>query len=295
MKVSNISFDHTFYVKFAFYSALSDADQLQGFISYCHNETAECDLLHQKLNETRIFKKIWIDRDCMKNDMVLTITAAIRASKAVFAILSEGYCNSDYCRREWNFAQAKKIKIYPIIVHKRFSPKDYDWASFVIGTDLYYRINEKAGLEKLIKHLNDDINTKKVSTEKSVAVIKNSHKSMSVTTAHVHSETKRNCNEKPILEWESNDIEQWCREKNLKKWCEPLAFYHGPALLDLHKALTSNSTLLQGTFGQEITLTDVVLFKYELNKLIGENTEAHQLLKEKDTAKRHVLSQKLKK
>ncbi|CAF1266080.1 unnamed protein product [Rotaria sordida] len=128
----------------------------QAFISYCHRDTRQCDEFVQALEKANLFTNIWVDRNCMKDNMVDTITSGIRQSKAVFVLLSNAYCASYFCRREWEFAINKKIKIYPVFVQEDFKKEAPDWALFNIGLNHYYKIYKHDDLERLIKTLCSD-------------------------------------------------------------------------------------------------------------------------------------------
>ncbi|CAF2114819.1 unnamed protein product [Rotaria magnacalcarata] len=129
----------------------------QAFISYCHRDKNERCAFVQALEKANIFTTIWTDEKYMTGDTVDSIVTAIRQSKAVFVLLSDAYCSSDICRREWEFAMAKHIKFYPIIVEKGFRTASYDWVSFNIGNRLFYRSYEPDHLESLINTLRMDI------------------------------------------------------------------------------------------------------------------------------------------
>ncbi|CAF1563011.1 unnamed protein product [Rotaria magnacalcarata] len=137
--------------------ATSINNDRQAFISYCHRDKNERCAFVQALEKANIFTTIWTDEKYMTGDTVDSIVTAIRQSKAVFVLLSDAYCSSDICRREWEFAMAKHIKFYPIIVEKGFRTASYDWVSFNIGNRLFYRSYEPDHLESLINTLRMDI------------------------------------------------------------------------------------------------------------------------------------------
>ncbi|CAF4311333.1 unnamed protein product [Rotaria sp. Silwood2] len=240
-----------------------DINTRQAFISYCHRDRAQCDKFVQALKQANLFTDVWVDRSYMKDDMVDTITSAIRQSKAVFVLLSDAYCTSDFCRREWQFAITKKIKIYPVFVQEDFKRDAFDWVVFNIGHSHFYKIYKNDELQRLIKNLRSESHER----PKSPMNLKN------------------DLNESQVLIWTSEDIQDWCRTNNLEKWCEPLAHYHGKALLELNRMLENDTNIQYIVNGRDITLTDVVLFKCELQKLLLKRKTTHKLPKKKDVMK----------
>ena len=119
----------------------------KAFISYSHDDKVICKLVQEKLEEARLFQKIWVDKYNMRDNMIDTVTKGINESKVVFVLLSDSYCKSDFCRREWSYARKEEIKIYVIVVQEDFNRQNYDWVRFQIGDDLYYKIGKDDGFQ----------------------------------------------------------------------------------------------------------------------------------------------------
>ncbi|CAF2094339.1 unnamed protein product [Rotaria magnacalcarata] len=266
----------------------SDDGSRQAFISYCHRDKSQRIAFVKHLDKAGIFTNIWVDEQYMKDNIVNTITTAIRQSKAVFVLLSEAYCSSDMCRREWEFALKKNIKVYPIIVQEGFKTDMYDWVAFNIGQTLYYRIHGHDALKRLMENLKKDLherkNSPKILTEPPLEA-----------TANNQSDTTREqFKDKAVAKWTPSDIHNWCEKNNLRKWCEPLAEYHGEALLELNRLLETDANLPHIAHGHGITLIDVVLFKCELQKLLSNRKARVKTAKKKDTVKHRTTNMSTK-
>ena len=213
----------------------------------------------------------------MKDNMVDTITQGIRGSDVMFVLLSDSYCKSDYCRREWTFAMQIKKAIYPVSGQEDFKRDAYDWVIFNIGTNYFYKLYKKDESQRLIKTLQKELrkNTDQ-QLQPSITKVTNNlseaQTSLSLTTESNQPNKNKNLRKTSIAEWTSEDIQDWCHKNNLEKWCEPLAKYDGEALLELHKVLATETHLENITHGHKLTLIDVVLFKSKLNKLLSKPT-----------------------
>ena len=217
----------------------------------------------------------------MKGDMVDTITKGIRGSDIVFVLLSDAYCQSDNCRDEWTFARQKKKKVYVVCVQEKFNRDAYDWIVYYIGSNFFFTNYKEGGLQRLIKTLQEELhkNTDQQlqrSITKTTNNLSESQTSLSLAPKNNQTNKNENLRKTSIAEWTSKDIQDWCGENNLEKWCEPLAKYDGQALLDLHKVLATETHLENITHGHKLTLIDAVLFKSKLNKLLSEPTTTYK-------------------
>ena len=248
----------------------------QAFISYCREETAQCRLLVETLVKAKLFTKIWLDENEMRGDMIETIVAAINQSKAVFVLLSKAYCESTICRREWEFAINRRIKVYHLIVQRDFKTGMYDWAQFNIGANYYYRLSAENGLKRMIDHIQL---TKKTavpltpaqSSAPALAPLPPSTVPPLNESTVASNEPKNYLTKRSIVQWTSEDIREWCLDKNLEKWCQPLVHYHGPALLELRQSLAVESHLQHFLNINDITIFDVIRFRCELNQVVTQS------------------------
>lgn len=270
-----------------FFEVSSDADGRQAFISYCHRDKSQRIVFVKHLEKAGSFTNIWVDEKYMKDNIVDTITTAILQSKVVFVLLSDEYCSSDVCRREWEFALKKHIKVYPIIVQEGFKTHSYDWVDFNISNTLYYKIHSHDELIRLMENLKKDLREQKkpskMPTEPPLEA-----------TANNQSDSRGQFKDKAVAKWTPGDIRNWCLKNNLEKWCAPLAEYHGAALLELNRLLETDANLPHIAHGHGITLIDVVLFKCELQKLLSNRKARVRTAKKKDTVKHRTTNMSTK-
>jgi hypothetical protein len=234
----------------------------QAFISYAHEDKHQCRLFVKTIEKANLFPKVWVDTNDMRDDMGEAICIGIKRSKAVFVLLSKSYCESAMCRREWWFAIKKGIKVYHVIVRKDFKIGMYDWVELNIGQNYYYRLDTAEGLTRMIDNIRLAKNVA-VPPVPSPAILPSNE---SIPAAS--NEPKNYLNKRSIAQWTSEDIREWCVDKNLRKWCEPLAHYHGPALLELRRILAVESHLQHFLNIAEITVFDVAMFRCELNHIV---------------------------
>ena len=197
----------------------------------------------------------------MKDDMYQTVARAMSESKVVFVLLSDEYCKSDFCRREWHYALNERIKVYVLVVQPDFDKQKYDWVRFCFGAEVYYKMHNKDDLQKLFNDASIFLNKK----------IENEAKPLSSRPLPPIS-TKRSSNNEYsrkslISTWTSEDIQNWCSDNHLDKWSEPLKYFDGSSLLVLRRDLSDH--LLVPYIVQENNLNgfDVARFKSEIDKL----------------------------
>ena len=200
---------------------------------------------------------------------------AINESAAMFVLLSDSYCQSNMCRREWNFALEKNIKIYPVFVQQDFKRTAYDWVKFMIGNSHYCRLDNGREMKKLIDGIPPTKNTNPLRQSSlpppppsPVSPVGASNQPIPAT-ATPSTEEKHYLTKQSITEWTAEDIREWCQDKNLGKWCPLLVHYHGPALLELRRVLGVESHLPHFLGINGITVFDLVLFKCELKQIVA--------------------------
>ena len=214
----------------------------------------------------------------MTGNIVDTITRAIRQSDVVFVLISHAYCNSDMCRDEFEFAFQTKKKVYLIFVQEDLKKDTYDWVLFRISGNLYYKVYKKDELKRLIDTLLDNNYHQTQSTKKINNDSNESHAPLLPITE----------DNQLIADWTSEDIQNWCRENKLEQWCEPLANYQGRALLGLNKFLKTDTNLQHIATSHNITMLDVILFKFELEKLVSGTAKTRRLSIKKNLTKRRA-------
>ena len=115
------------------------------FISYCWKKNKEkVHEMHKKLSQK--FPKIWIDINEMDyGDLNEMMSEGISQSKVFICCLTEEYCKSKNCMKEFNFAdKLRKPIVYVIFeeiggltepeITKKFSP-----VSFTMGSQMFYK------------------------------------------------------------------------------------------------------------------------------------------------------------
>lgn len=218
--------------------------------------------------------------------MVDTITRAICESKVVFVLLSDAYCASDTCRREWEFAVEKRIKVYPVFVQEGFKRTNYDWVAFLISQNFYVKIHKSDEVQRLINRLKEHKRNERQLLPAKQDDLSESKKLSFDLTKNNELGNQESPTKKPIVKWTSTDIEHWCHLNKLEKWCTPLANYDGKTLLELRRILEIDANLSHVADGYGISLTDAVLFKCKLNELVSQTNARIKTAKRKDIAKR---------
>jgi hypothetical protein len=95
-----------------------DIKNLQNiFISYSHDNK---EIVHKIADKLKENFSVWIDRDKLKggDDLKKEIAGGIRNSSLFICFISEQYCESGPCRREFGLADNLKIKILPVMLHR---------------------------------------------------------------------------------------------------------------------------------------------------------------------------------
>ncbi len=240
----------------------------------------------------KLFTKIWVDKRYMKDDMIDTISKAISQSKVVFVLLSDAYCHSDYCRREWTYAINEKIKIYVIFVQKDFDKRKYDWVRFIIENNTYYKIHKNDDLQKLIENLSEILNKK----------LENEPRPTSPTPSiPVVSASNQEYLTKTITTWTSEDVKNWCTDNRLEKWCKPLANYDGQNLVGFRRDLSNDIYIERFNMAHTLDLFDVSRFKSEVDKILLRTMTKHvpptttTTTTHKLPTKKHVIKRRISK
>ena len=222
--------------------------------------------LHARLQKAKLFTAIWIDELFNEGNMVTTIPAAISRSQVVFVLLSADYCKSDTCRREFEFALNKKVPTYFLFVQEDFKVGHVDWVYFLIGNNLYYRIDHDPTLEKLIVDL-----TNSLSLSSSQPKLPN--KEVKAPLPVKPSGSKSYLKKRSVDQWTSEDIQEWCYDNAFDAWAELLHHYDGKTLLALHRTLSIDLQLSNFVTLHNLNVIEVVRFKYKLAELIHKPLE----------------------
>jgi len=228
----------------------------------------------------------------MQGDMVETIVNAISQSKVVLVLLSDQYCQSNVCRREWTYAMKKNIKVYVIIVQENFDKKKYGWVEFNIGDEFYYKMDKNDNFPKLIAHLREALN-KKIEQVQNRRKSINATRRLSVpppttTRPEVPTGNHEYLQKKSIATWTSEDIQNWCNDNHLEKWCKPLTNFDGENLLVLRRDLSNDGRIQYIGKENPLDIFDVARFKREIDKILPVTTKKHEPPTKKQVIKRRT-------
>lgn len=229
-----------------------------------------CREIQAKLEEEELFTKVWVDKTDLKDNMLETIAKSIKQSKVVFVLLSDNYCESVFCRREWYFAVTEKIKVYVIFVQEGFNRQKYDWAKFMIGADLYYKKHDEADFQNFIVQLRDFLHSQSDDIPKKN---ENSNQAGSLPPPPKNSISNREYLKKSITIWTFEDVQNWCIDSHLDKWLKTLNNYDGQNLFKFHQDLSNDvyvSDLLKKI--PSLAAPDVSRFKSEIDKILSKTT-----------------------
>ncbi len=200
--------------------------------------------------------------------MIDTVAKAISDSKIVFILLSDSYCQSDFCRMEWTYAINEGIQIYVVIVQEDFKKSKYDWVRFSFAGKLYYKMYNDDDFQNLIVHVTEFLNDKSESDEKAAQPTSQPPSSPLPPPVEPKPQTtNQKYLEKSISTWTTNDVQNWCTDKKLEKWSKLLANYDGQNLLTLRKDLSKDSNIQYVVKGNSLDGIDVARFKSEIDKL----------------------------
>lgn len=245
-----------------------------------------CALFQQKLEEAELFTQLWIDNNYMKDNMFKTVSTAISQSKVVFVLLSDNYCKSDFCRREWHYAIGEQIRIYVIIVQKDFDKQKYDWVRFSVAGEFYYKMHNNDQIPKLIRHVDEFLNRR---TEREATPALPPSSSSSPSKPKTSTSNREYIKKTSITTWTSEDIQHWCYDNHLEKWSKPLTHFDGNNLLVLREDLSNDSYVQYIVKGNDLNGFDIARFKSEIDKLLSipKKTESKILIK-KHVRKRRI-------
>ena len=224
----------------------------------------------QKLDETKLFTKIWIDDNDMVGSAYETAAREINQSKAVFVLLSDHYCASDFCRREWKYAVQREIQVYVIVVQKNFDKKKYDWVGFLTVDEIYFKLHQDADMAKLIRDLGERLGTKNsgqvqttVSSSSTTTATKRAPKGNSEIPAGNGDFSQKTS----INKWKVEDVQNWCSAHHLERWREPLKYFDGKDLVKLRRDLSNDQRIQLINHEHKLDIFEITRFKSELDKI----------------------------
>ena len=75
---------------------------------------------------------IWIDAQAIRGNSIEAMVLGLNDARLVIMCLSDGYRQSDFCKRETEYTVLKKKPFQPVILQEGFRMEN-DWLCFVVG------------------------------------------------------------------------------------------------------------------------------------------------------------------
>lgn len=100
------------------------------FISYSHQNTKRAMQLRDLLKEHEI--PVWIDEEALRGNSIEAMVLGLNDARLVIMCLSDGYRQSEFCKREAEYTVLKTKPFQPVIVQEGFRMHN-DWLCFVVG------------------------------------------------------------------------------------------------------------------------------------------------------------------
>ena len=124
------------------------------FISYSHQNAKRAIQLRDLLKECEI--PVWIDEEALRGNSIEAMVLGLNDARLVILCLSDGYRQSEFCKREAEYTVLKVKLFQPVIVQEGFRMHN-DWLCFVVGlqswidlsSDLQFVANKDLFLEQV--------------------------------------------------------------------------------------------------------------------------------------------------
>ena len=100
------------------------------FISYSHQTTKRAMQLRDMLRDREL--PVWIDSEAIRGNTIEAMVLGLNDARLVIMCLSDGYRQSDFCKREAEYTVLKKKPFQPVILQEGFRMEN-DWLCFVVG------------------------------------------------------------------------------------------------------------------------------------------------------------------
>lgn len=124
------------------------------FISYSIQNTKQAMQLKELLNQREI--PVWIDKDTDRGNSIEAMVLGLNDARLVIMCLSDGYRQSESCKREAEYTVLKKKLFQPVIFQEGFR-MEADWLCFVVGLqswiDLSSEIQFQANKEMFVEQV----------------------------------------------------------------------------------------------------------------------------------------------
>ena len=100
------------------------------FISYSHQNSKRAMQLRDMLRERGL--PVWFDAEAIRGNSIEAMVLGLNDARLVIMCLSDGYRQSDFCKREAEYTVLKKKPFQPVIMQEGFRMEN-DWLCFVVG------------------------------------------------------------------------------------------------------------------------------------------------------------------
>ena len=100
------------------------------FISYSHQTTKRAMQLRDMLRDRGL--PVWFDAEAIRGNSIEAMVLGLNDARLVIMCLSDGYRQSDFCKREAEYTVLKKKPFQPVILQEGFRMEN-DWLCFVVG------------------------------------------------------------------------------------------------------------------------------------------------------------------
>ena len=124
------------------------------FISYSHQTTERAMQLRDILRSCGL--PVWIDAEAIRGNSIESMVLGLNDARLVIMCLSDGYRQSDFCKREAEYTVIKKLPIQPVILQEGFHMEN-DWLRFVVGLqnwiDLSGEMQFNANKAQFVEHV----------------------------------------------------------------------------------------------------------------------------------------------
>ena len=124
------------------------------FISYSTQNTKQAMQLRDLLKEREI--PVWIDEETERGNSIEAMVLGLNDARLVIMCLSDGYRQSEFCKREAEYTVLKKKLFQPVIFQEGFRMEN-DWLCFVVGlqswidlsSDMQLKANKEIFIEQV--------------------------------------------------------------------------------------------------------------------------------------------------
>ena len=99
---------------------------------------------------------VWFDTEAIRGNSIEAMVLGLNDARLVIMCLSDGYRQSDFCKREAEYAVLKKKPFQPVILQEGFRMEN-DWLCFVVGLqnwiDLSGEKQFQANKDQFVEHV----------------------------------------------------------------------------------------------------------------------------------------------